>query len=348
MSALKLRRAAPGRTTILRAVRQVGQLALGAAAAALLCGQPAQASEGGASIYLLGSGGPGVALMPPIQGVFFANTAYYYDGKGGGGRNFLVGGNLVAGLKAKIVADFATALWVPTTDLAGGTFAVGAVLPVGDPKVNVSAVITGPLGNSFNFGRSDSQTVMGDPLVTAMWGWKSGDLHIQASTFVNIPIGQYRHDKLANLAFHRWAGDVSLAGTWRNETSGWDVSGKAGFTFNGENHYTDYNTGTEFHLEGSVEKILSPAFSLGVQGYYFNQVSGDSGSGARLGSFEGEVTGVGATGAYNFKIADKIPASLRLRAFHEFNATNRLEGDSVFLDFTMPLHVKLPPGAAAP
>lgn len=320
---------------------------LGVVIAGMLFGQAAQATEGGASMYLLGSGGPGAAVMPPIEGLFFANTAYYYDGKASGGRNFLVGGNLVAGLKVKVVADFATALWVPTTDLAGGTLALGAALAVGDPKVNVSAVLTGPLGNSFNLSRSDSQTVMGDPLLTAMWGWKSGDVHIQASGLLNIPIGQYRHDKLANLAFHRWAGDVSLAGTWRNEKSGWDVSGKAGFTFNGENHYTNYNTGTEFHLEGSVEKIFSPAFSLGLQGYYFNQVSGDSGAGATLGDFEGEVTGVGATGAYNFKIADKIPASLRLRAFHEFNATNRLKGDSVFLDFTMPLYVKLPPGAGA-
>lgn len=337
----------PAITLPLAPHRKAGLYALGAALAAALAAQPAQASEGGASMYLLGSGGPGVAVMPPIQGVFFANTVYYYDGKGGGDRNFLVGGNLVAGLKAKIVADFATALWVPTTNLAGGTLGLGAILPVGDPKVNVSAVITGPRGNSFNLSREDSQTVMGDPLLTAMWGWKSGDLHIQASTVLNIPIGQYRHDKLANLAFHRWAGDASLAGTWRNETSGWDVSGKAGFTFNGENHYTDYNTGTEFHLEASVEKIFSPAFSLGVQAYYFNQVTGDSGSGATLGDFEGEVTGLGATGAYNFKIADKIPASLRLRAFHEFNATNRLEGDSVFLDFTMPLYVKLPPGAGS-
>ncbi|MGH6964833.1 MAG: SphA family protein, partial [Phenylobacterium sp.] len=291
------------------------------------------------------TGGPGVALMPPIQGVFFANSAYYYDGKGGGGKNFLLGGNLVAGLKAKVVADFPTALWVPTTNLGGGTLALGLILPFGEPDVDVSAILTGPRGNSFNVSRSDSQTVWGDPVMMAMFGWKTGDLHIQASTLINAPIGQYRHDKLANLAFHRWAADTSLAATWRNETSGWDVSGKAGFTFNGENHYTDYDSGTEFHLEGSVERIFSPAFSLGVQGYYYNQVSGDSGSGARLGSFEGEVSGVGATGAYNFKIADKIPASLRLRAFHEFEATNRLEGDSVFLDFTMPLYVKLPPGA---
>jgi hypothetical protein len=284
--------------------------------------------------------------MPPLEGVFFANTLYHYDGKGGGARQFVVGGNLVAGLKANVDADFATAIWVPTTDLAGGIFALGVVLPLGRPDVDVSAVLTGPRGNSFNASVSDAKNVMGDPLLTGLWGWKTGDLHIQASTFVNIPIGQYRKDEFANLAFHRWAVDASLAATWRNETSGWDVSGKAGFTFNGKNDYTDYDTGTEFHVEGSVEKIISPALSLGVQGYYFDQVTDDSGSGAKLGSFRGRVGGVGVTGAFNFKIMDKIPATLRLHALTEFDARNRLEGNSVFLDFSMPLYVKLPPGAA--
>jgi hypothetical protein len=328
-----------------RQARAAG-VSLGVLFAAVFGAQQAKASEGGASIYLLGSGGPGAAVMPPLEGVFFANTLYHYDGKAGANRQFLLGGNLVAGLDVDVNADFATAIWVPTTNLAGGTFALGAILPVGRPDVDVSAVLTGPRGNSFNASVSDAKTVMGDPLVTALLGWKTGDLHIQASTFVNIPIGQYRKDDLANLAFHRWAVDASLAATWRNETSGWDVSGKAGFTFNGKNDYTDYDTGTEFHVEGSVEKIISPAFSLGVQAYYFDQVTGDSGSGATLGSFKGRVGGVGATGAYNFKIMDKIPATLRLHALTEFDAKNRLEGNSVFLDFSMPLYVKLPPGAA--
>jgi hypothetical protein len=82
-----------------------------------------------------------------------------------------------------------------------------------------------------------------------------------------------------------------------------------------------------------------------VQAYYFNQVSGDSGSGATLGPFKGEVGGLGVTGAYNFKIADKIPAALRLHATTEFDATNRLEGNTVWLDFSMPLWVKARPSA---
>lgn len=88
-------------------------------ASGLLIPQPASATEGGASFYLLGSGGPGAAIMPPTKGVFFDNTAYYYGGKAKGDRRFLVGGNLVAGLDANIPADFPTVLWVPApTSLA--------------------------------------------------------------------------------------------------------------------------------------------------------------------------------------------------------------------------------------
>jgi hypothetical protein len=50
--------------------------------------------------------------------------------------------------KATIPADFAAALWIPTRNLAGGVAALGVALPLGSPSVNVSAVLTGPLGAS--------------------------------------------------------------------------------------------------------------------------------------------------------------------------------------------------------
>jgi len=315
------------------------------ALAAAVGATPAAASEGGASLYLLGSGGPGAAVLPPVEGVFFDNTLYYYDGSAEASRQFVVGGNLVAGLDATIVADFVTGLWVPSTDFLGGTLAIGGALAAGVPDVKVSAVLTGPLGNSVGVQRKDDAFIIGDPLVLAELGWNvGGESHIALSTTVNIPIGEYREDQLANLAFHRWAVDASLAGTWHDPKLGWDISGKAGVTFNGTNHYTDYKTGTEMHFEASIEKIVSPQFSAGVQAYYFTQISGDSGPGATLGPFEGRVTGVGATAAYNFPLG-KMPATARVRAFHEFDAVNRLEGTSVMLELAVPLSLKLPPGA---
>jgi hypothetical protein len=161
-------------------------------------------------------------------------------------------------------------------------------------------------------------------------------------------VGEYRDGQLSNLAFHRWAGDLSLAGTWHNDKVGWDISAKAGFTFNGANPATDYTTGTEFHVEGSIEKTFSKSFSAGAQIYYFNQVTGDSGSGDKVGPFEGRVTGAGGSAAYRFTLLKKIPATLRLRLMHEFDVQNRLQGTSAWLDFSMPLWVQLPKAPHAP
>lgn len=304
----------------------------------------AQAAEGGATIYLLGSGGPGAAVLPPIEGVFFDNTIYTYRGSLGAGKALPLGGQIVADIDGEIIADFATVLWTPTTDFAGGVLGVGLALPVGQVSVDARATLTGPLGGQVGAGAFDKALTVGDPIVTAMLGWTSGKWHLQASTMVNVPIGDYREDELANLAFHRWAGDLSLAITWLDEKAGWDVSAKTGFTFNGENEHTDYKSGTDWHLEASVEKKFGPQWSLGVQSYYYKQISGDSGAGATLGAFKGEVTGVGLTGAHNFRLGSR-PATLRLRAMTEFDAVNRMEGDSIFIDFTIPLSMKLPGGA---
>ena len=321
-----------------------------AAVAALIAASPAQADESGASVYLLGSGGPGAAVLPPLEGIYFQNDLYYYDGSAGGELQIPIGGSVVAGLDAQILADFASLAWVPSTNFAGGTLVVGAALPVGAPAVDVSAIITGPGGGTAGLRRSDRAMVVGDPLVTASLGWQAGkDLHVTASTLVNIPVGHYRENQLANLAFHRWAGDFSLAGTWLDEEAGWDVSAKAGVTINGTNTFTDYNSGNDFHLEGAVEKKFTKAWSAGVQGYYYKQISGDSGAGARLGPFKGEVAGIGGTIAYNF-IAIKTPVSARLRVMTEFGAKNRLEGTMMLFTIATPLKLVLPAGApgAAP
>lgn len=313
-------------------------------AAAIAAATPAQATEGGASLYLLGSGGPGVAEMPPLEGVYFDNMIWVYSGEASASRQFVVGGNVVAGLDATIVADFATALWVPSTNVLGGTLAVGGILPVGAPMVDVNAILTGPLGNQFSASRRDSDIIVGDPVATAALGWKAGKAHIQASTLVNIPVGHYRENQLANLSFHRWIIDGSLAVTWKDEASGWDLSSKAGVTFNGNNDFTDYDSGNEFHWEAAVGKSLSKSFSAGLQGYWLKQLSGDSGAGARLGPFKGEVFGVGATAAWN-TVLGRSPATIRGRFMKEFDATNRLEGESYWLELSLPLYMKMPPHA---
>ncbi|WHO39400.1 transporter [Sphingobium sp. AP49] len=326
-------------------VSAIQQLCAITALGSCLWTAPCHASEGGASFYLLGGSGPGAAVMPPVEGVFFDDTVYIYDGKAQADREFVIGGNVVAGAHATLVADFGTIMWVPTTNFLGGTLALSASLPVGAPMVGVTAVVSGPGGGSASISRHDSALLVGDPVGAVLLGWKAGKLHFQGSATVNVPVGNYRDGQLANVSFNRWIVDSSFAATWNDPKAGWDISAKAGFTFNGENPATDYKTGTEFHLEGAVEKTLSPAFSAGIQSYYFKQVSGDSGAGAALGPFKGEAAALGATAALNVKMGG-VPATFRVRAFKEFDVTNRLKGEAYFLSLTLPLSLNIPESAA--
>jgi hypothetical protein len=203
-------------------------------------------------------------------------------------------------------------------------------------------VLTGPLGRELDISRRDATLVVGDPIATAMMGWKSGDLHVALGGMLNIPVGYYREGQLANLAFHRWAGDVSVAGSLHNPRSGWDVSAKVGLTFNGRNKFTDYDSGDDFHAEAAVEKALSHTFSLGALGYYFQQLTPDGGTGAKLGPYKGRVFALGGTMAFNTMMG-RSPANIRFRLLREFGAENRPEGTAGFITLSLPLSMKMPP-----
>jgi hypothetical protein len=285
--------------------------------------------------------------LPPLRGAYFDNTLLHYGGKSEGSKDFVVGGSVVAGLRARISADFATVLWVPSTRFAGGTLAIGGAFAAGKVGADVSAVITGPQGGQIAISKTDSAWIIGDPVATTEISWDlGGDTHLATGPTFNIPVGQYREDQLANLSFHRWVIDWSTALTWHNDKAGWDVSGKAGFTFNGKNRYTNYKTGTEFHIEGSVERMFSKSFAAGIQAYHLQQVSGDSGSGATLGPFKGKVSGLGITAACNFEMGH-TPVTMRGRVFKEFGAKNRVDdGTAVFLSLDFPIHMVMPAAAA--
>jgi hypothetical protein len=77
---------------------------------------------------------------------------------------------------------------------------------------------------------------------------------------------------------------------------------------------------------------------VGLAGYHYQQVTGDSGSGARLGDFEGRVTALGPVLTYSFALG-KIPVSTQLEWMHEFDVENRAEGDMGLLTVSVPLGV---------
>uniref|UniRef100_UPI0038530DE9 SphA family protein n=1 Tax=Paenochrobactrum sp. BZR 201-1 TaxID=3378075 RepID=UPI0038530DE9 len=309
----------------IRSVIKAGLMTTG-----LLFCQTAVAAEKGTGFYLLGTKGPLAAVLPN-PGWYLQNDTYYYNAGAGGSEKLPVAGTVGLGIRAHAIIDMPTLLWSTPYEIGGGRLALAVTAPFGRESIDADFLF-GP----FSGDVKGSNTAIGDPIFTAMLGWNQGNWHWSVNGMLNVPIGDYDRNALSNIAFHHWGGDVSVAATWLNPTLGLDVSGVLGFSFNGKNSVTEYRTGTEMHIEGAISQYLSPQFSIGVIGYYYQQISDDSGAGAHLGGFRGRVAALGATASYSFEL-DKTPVTARVKVFREFAAKNRLDGTGAYLTLSVPL-----------
>jgi hypothetical protein len=89
-------------------------------------------------------------------------------------------------------------------------------------------------------------------------------------------------------------------------------------------------------LDWAASQFLSANWQVGVAGYVYYQLTGDSGSGAKLGPFKSRVASIGPQVGYLFKIGG-LPAYANLRGYWEFWAQNRLEGYAIFATLSIPL-----------
>lgn len=327
-----------------RNLDKIGTLALALAGTATFIPNQSHAAEGGAGFYLLGSKGPVAAVMPPA-GVYFQNDLYLYSGDLGGNAQLPAGGKLAVGVEGKAAIEIPTMIWVLPEEVMGGHLGLSASLPLGWKETSADLTRSGPLGGVTTGSTTDAIFTVGDPIVSAFVGWEAGNFHYQVGTLVNVPIGDYQDGDISNIAFHHWGADVFAAATWFDPSVGLDLSGVVGMTFNAENPATNYRTGNEFHFEWAAVQHFNEQFDAGLVGYYYKQTTGDSGEGAAR-PFKGEVAAIGATIGWNFK-AGELPIAARIKYFHEFEATNRAEGDAVLLTVSMPLAITQPANVAA-
>ncbi len=131
---------------------------------------------------------------------------------------------------------------------------------------------------------------------------------------------------LVNLGRNYWSFDTVGALTWFDSKRNTEVSFAPGVMVNTSNSDTDYRTGTEFHVDFTVNQFLSPSFALGVRGYYYQQLSGDSGAGALLGDFKSDAFGAGPGIVWIPKSGGGRLTVLG-KWIHDFDAKNRFESD---------------------
>lgn len=257
------------RRSFKRACIASGLLLIGLAVAVM---PSANASEDAKQIYLLGAISSMAAVIPP-PGTYYGNINLYYDANASIPASNSIPlrelGNVTTTadveLDVKLFAEVPVIQWVAPRKFLGGSFGVGSLFPImwQDISVDVSVLqeLSVPTGETFqrgrNFGLDENVFSFGDPQPFAFIGWNRGNWHWKLVSLLNVPIGQYDDDNLANSGFNRWAYDIHGAVTWFDPQIGLDISTNAGFTFNGENRDTNYKTGTEFHVEFAALQQVS-------------------------------------------------------------------------------------------
>ena len=301
----------------------------------------ALADEGGVSFWLPGLFGS-LAATPQQPGLSLALIYYHTSVSAGRGSEFVRGGAVVAGLNARADLGLIAPSFVFETPVLGAQAALAVMIPVGNSRATVDATLTGPRGNVLSLERTDSVTSAGDLAPRFSLAWNKGVHNFLAYVTGDIPVGDYQSNRLANLGIGHGAIDAGGGYTYFNPQTGHEFSGVLGFTYNFENTATDYQNGVDMHFDWGASQFLTKQWQVGLVGYAYQQISDDTGAGARLGGFRSRVFGVGPQIGYILPLG-AYQGYLNLKGYKEFAAENRAEGWNVWLTFAISSAAAPPP-----
>lgn len=288
------------------------------------------AGEGGTSHILPGANATLIDGLPTAAGWFIKPMYLNYDG------SVSVRIPTAAGVASNADATANTFVLgggytFERTVLGGAHYTVAAFQPYTSLDITADVEVPAPIGT---VRRRSSVSGLGDlTVVPLMLAWKSGDWQIDALTPVYVPSGDYEEGRLGNPGLNYWTFDPTVGVIYSNRKSGFNAMLHAGFALNTENSDTDYKSGSLLHFDGAIQQILPAGtgfLALGVEGFWFEQTSGDSGAGAVLGDFEGRTAGLGPVLGYILPLGTQSLA-LEFKWLAEMETKKRLEGDYLWL-----------------
>lgn len=288
-----------------------------------VAGNDALATEGGGGAYPNGAEDFLSGAVPP-PGTYFINYFDYYSADKFADNN---GDSMIPGFKLNVTADVLRFIHVTNKQVLGGFWGVHVFVPL----MNVDVETNTPLGNDSKAGLGD---IIVDPFILS---WHSKNWHVATGVDIYIPTGSYDKDELANLGRNYWTFEPILAGTYITD-NGFEASAKLMYDFNTKNKdaslltppgTTEYLSGQEFHMDYTLAKKFSSLnLSLGLTGYYYQQVTEDEANGTELNDSKGRVLAVGPGVKYDYK---NMTMSLKYQI--ETAAKNRPEGDNLWFKF---------------
>ena len=294
---------------------------------------PCFSEEGGTGHYLPGSMASFIDGVPSEE-AFIArvNIASY---RGSFDKTLPIAGIDAISADASVEAFGLTFCWRPPVEIhPEWSFAVSATIPY--VIADVEASVAGSVGAApLTIRRSQRTEGLGDIiLMPIMLNQRvSAELNFNYRLTVYAPTGDYEVGRLANAGKNFWTYSPTVGIVYFGQENGREASLYAGVDFNSKNTDTDYHSGDQFHIDATLAQHL-PLFEgiagVGVTGFFYEQITDDSGSGARFGDFRSNASGIGPVLSYVMKTGARDLVA-ELKWLHEFDVRRRLEGDTIFL-----------------
>ncbi len=291
------------------------------------------AEEGGSGHYLPGSMASFIDGVPTEP--TFLTRINYMNYQGSSSITLpKSGGGLIANPDATANALALTILWAPDWDLGLGDkwqFAMSTTIPMLNMELSGSVNL---FGRDLGYREGD-RTALGDiVLMPIMLNYNvNSDLNINTRVALYAPTGDYELGRFINNGKNFWTVEPTIGIIYFGQKNGREASLFFGADFNEENDATNYKSGTQIHLDGTLAQHFPFAGGIsgvGVSGYWYKQVSDDSGSGANLGGFRAEAAGVGPVLSW-VDMTGKYVAELKyLKDYHN---EKRLDGDTLWFKF---------------
>jgi hypothetical protein len=311
------------------AARAAGLLA--AAIGLALASVAAVAEEGGTGHYLPGSIASFIDGVAAKESFALRLNVVNYDGSVGKTQPLPIASLTTAGADAKSTGVGLTMFWRPAVEVGEGwSYAMSATVPY--VWLDVSADVTA-LG--ITASRKSSVSGLGDVVLMPLMLNQNidPDFNINYRVALYAPTGSYEVGRLANTGKNFWTLEPTVGFMYFGQKNGIEASVFVGADFNRTNSETDYKSGTQVHVDGTFAQHFpwqAGLVGLGLNGYYYQQVTGDSGSGATLGDFKGKTFGIGPVASLVTKVGGRDLIA-ELKWVHETSTTNRLQGDLAWL-----------------
>jgi hypothetical protein len=290
-----------------------------------------KAEEGGAGQYLPGAFSSSVDMSPNLPGFAVGTDFLFYNGDFSASRTLPVAGRLVAGLEANVYLWDIAMAYTFEPKVLGAHYTLGLCVPYVWMDATANASLGGP-GRTIKDSTSDLSDIV---LVPVGLNWTFGQVQLNFQSLVYAPTGSFESGRLANAGKNHWLFDQTIGASFMSQKTGTEVTAFFGYAISTENPATNYRNGDIIHLEGVVQQFLplgskTTLLGIGANAFFYQQVTGDSGSGATLGDFEGRTAGVGPVLTF-IHLEGKSALSVQFKWLPELSTERRLSGDWFWL-----------------